>query len=545
MPQPQHASAPATRQNPASTVVAPIPLGSGGSGTGGQYAQRQDKGNNSSGNHSPRHRSETKGGRHVGRTVAIVFLLLLAAAYGAGAFAFSRICYPGTSIAGVDVSWNDREQATKRAAKAAQNYSLTIDGHGFSWSFKPERGGDVFDAAAAVDRVLAGNEPLLWPMRLARAFGGAAKPDADHANGDATVDLPKQFDRDAFCDELAGAIGAFNDGRTGTFDAAGAYDEQTSAFTVEKARSNQKINEQALVNDALAAVATLSPTVTVEEADLEPLAGGATDEELQTACDAANALIGTNVNLKLGNDIVATLDGKQLAQWMTFDEALAPTLDTNQVGAWAKQLATQIDTKGTTRTYTRPDGKQVSVSGGPYGWVSDEAALVKQLQDAVANKQVGDIAIPTKQTAARFTGAGQADWGAYIDVDLSEQHARYYDAAGTLVWESPIISGNPNTGHATPLGVYKLNSKSRNMTLVGLDEDDDGEPDYKTPVDYWMPFVGNAIGLHDANWQSAAAFADPSAHTYRGSHGCVNLPPDKAAELYGIVEPGVCVVSHT
>ena len=61
------------------------------------------------------------------------------------------------------------------------------------------------------------------------------------------------------------------------------------------------------------------------EADLDPLAGGASDEQLQAACDAANALIGTNVNLTLGTDVVATLDGKQLAQWMTFDESLTPT----------------------------------------------------------------------------------------------------------------------------------------------------------------------------------------------------------------------------
>ena len=60
-----------------------------------------------------------------------------------------------------------------------------------------------------------------------------------------------------------------------------------------------------------------------------------------------------------------------------------------------------------------------------------------------------------------------------------------------------------------------------------------------------MPFVGNAVGLHDASWLSAAAFADPRAYTYRGSHGCVNLPTDKAIELYNIIEAGVCVISHT
>lgn len=542
-PPAQHNSTPTTPGSTGRSIKAPVPVGGGT-----PYARSPYSSAHAGETHmppsgrAPQHRADEPK-RHTGRIVAIVIVALLVVAYAAGAVAFSRICYPNTSIAGIDVSLMPRDQAIERAGRAAQDYRLAIDGHGFSWTFEPERGSDIFDAAQAVDRVLDANEPQIWPVRLAQALTGSSAKTSDHAGK--TPALPDHFDRDGFCAELGAAIDAFNEGRTGTFDAAGAYDEAAGSFTVEKARSNQKLDPDALTDDALAAVAALNPTLTVDDDDLAPLAGGATDEQLQAACDAANALIGTNVNLTLGSDRVATLDGKQLAQWMTFDEALNPTLATDQVAVWAKELATQIDTKGTTRTYTRPDGKQISIGGGSYGWISDEAALVKQLQDAVANKQVGDIAIPTKQTAARFAGAGQADWGAYVDVDLSEQHARYYDAAGTLLWESPIISGNPNTGHATPTGVYKLNNKARNITLVGLDENNDNEPDYKTPVSYWMPFVGNAVGLHDANWQSSAAFADARAFTYRGSHGCVNLPPDKAAELYNIIEPGVCVVSHT
>ena len=29
-----------------------------------------------------------------------------------------------------------------------------------------------------------------------------------------------------------------------------------------------------------------------------------------------------------------------------------------------------------------------------------------------------------------------------------------------------------------------------------------------------------------------------------GSHGCVNLPPAKAKELYSLIHSGDCVVSH-
>ena len=54
-----------------------------------------------------------------------------------------------------------------------------------------------------------------------------------------------------------------------------------------------------------------------------------------------------------------------------------------------------------------------------------------------------------------------------------------------------------------------------------------------------MPFVGGAIGL-----QATSSFSNPAAYKSVGSHGCVNLPPQKAAELYGLVKEGICVIVH-
>lgn len=58
---------------------------------------------------------------------------------------------------------------------------------------------------------------------------------------------------------------------------------------------------------------------------------------------------------------------------------------------------------------------------------------------------------------------------------------------------------------------------------------------------YWMPFVGNSVGLHDADWRSKFG---SNIYEYNGSHGCVNLPPDKAAELAGLINVGTVVVVH-
>jgi lipoprotein-anchoring transpeptidase ErfK/SrfK len=56
-----------------------------------------------------------------------------------------------------------------------------------------------------------------------------------------------------------------------------------------------------------------------------------------------------------------------------------------------------------------------------------------------------------------------------------------------------------------------------------------------------MPFVGNAVGLHDANWRSNFG---GSIYAYAGSHGCVNLPPEEAAELFSLINVGDTVYVH-
>ena len=64
-------------------------------------------------------------------------ITLLAAGYGAGAYAFANRYYPGTQIAGVDVSWLQQADAASHLQKAARSYSLTITGNDFSWTYKP------------------------------------------------------------------------------------------------------------------------------------------------------------------------------------------------------------------------------------------------------------------------------------------------------------------------------------------------------------------------------------------------------------------------
>lgn len=533
------------------TVMSPVSLSHGADGR--SFEGGRGPAHSGGGHWRDKPASTPNGSR--GRRVLIalgVVLAVLVIAYGGGVVLFGNVCYPNTVIADTDVSLMTRDTAISRVRSSAEGYRLTVEGDGFTWTFDPESASEVIDAEAAVDRTIGANDPFEWPVRLVEALSNTDSNAAVESSADGgeevsldQIDLPQGFDRDAFLADLDAALDAFNETRTGTFDAAGAYDADAGKFTLEKARSNQKLDKEAIEVAALRAISTLSKNVALDEGSFVPLAGGASESELRAAIDQANSLIGTDVDLKMGGSVVATLDGATFVQWMTFDESLKPTLSTEPLAQWVRDLAeTKLDTIGCQRTYARPDGKVVTVSGGTYGWNSDEQQLVKLLQEAVANKQVGEIDIPTLQNAAVWTAKGEKDWGAYCDIDLTEQHCRYYDASGNILWESGCVTGNPNEGDATPTGVYILNAKRQNETLISMDMDKDGEPDYRSPVAYWMPFVGNLIGLHDASWQSASVFTNPTAYLWAGSHGCINLPTDKAGELYNLIQVGDCVVVH-
>lgn len=534
------------------TVMSPVSLSHGADGR--SFEGGRGPAHSGGGHWRDKPGSTPSGSR--GRRVLIalgVVLAVLVIAYGGGVVLFGNVCYPNTVIADTDVSLMTRDTAISRVRSSAEGYRLAVEGDGFTWTFDPESASEVIDAEAAVDRTIGANDPFEWPVRLVEALSNTdsnaaveSSADGDEEVSRDQIDLPQGFDRDAFLADLDAALDAFNETRTGTFDAAGAYDADAGKFTLEKARSNQRLDKEAIEVAALRAISTLSKNVTLDEGSFVPLAGGASESELRAAIDQANSLIGTDVDLKMGGSVVATLDGATFVQWMTFDESLKPTLSTEPLAQWVRDLAeTKLDTIDCQRTYARPDGKVVTVSGGTYGWNSDEQQLVKLLQEAVANKQVGEIDIPTLQNAAVWTAKGEKDWGAYCDIDLTEQHCRYYDVSGNILWESGCVTGNPNEGDATPTGVYILNAKRQNETLIGMDMDKDGEPDYRSPVAYWMPFVGNLIGLHDASWQSASVFTNPTAYLWAGSHGCVNLPTDKAGELYNLIQVGDCVIVHS
>lgn len=110
-----------------------------------------------------------------------------------------------------------------------------------------------------------------------------------------------------------------------------------------------------------------------------------------------------------------------------------------------------------------------------------------------------------------------------IIVDRSKQMLYAYDGE-TLFMEQSISSGNDDT--PTPRGSFKIFSKtpSRYMQgpVPGITTEDDV---YDLPgVPWTMYFTKQGGAIHGAYWH------DEFGNQH--SHGCVNLPPQRAKELY-------------
>ena len=117
----------------------------------------------------------------------------------------------------------------------------------------------------------------------------------------------------------------------------------------------------------------------------------------------------------------------------------------------------------------------------------------------------------------------------YIEVDLATQHLYFYKD-GKVIIDSPFVSGNVSKNYTTPPGLFEVYYKQKDRVLKG--------EDYATPVKYWMPFNGG-IGLHDADWRSKFG---GTIYQTNGSHGCINLPPKVAAQVYENAYKGIPII---
>lgn len=238
----------------------------------------------------------------------------------------------------------------------------------------------------------------------------------------------------------------------------------------------------------------------------------------------------TCVEYQFGDE-VEILNGERIVGWIRYNAATGTVyLDREEIKAYIGELAEKYDTYQKPREFQTSAGDWVTVTGGSYGWLLDqakEAGVLEHLIRSGANRK----RFPRfAHTAADWSHSDLGD--TYVEVDLTNQHLWLY-VDGEQVLSTACVTGTyTDSGRKTPPGTYTIYSMESPAVLKG--------PDWNSPVSYWMPFNGG-IGLHDATWRTSFG---GDIFLYSGSHGCVNLPLEAAETLYSYAYNGMPVICY-
>lgn len=330
--------------------------------------------------------------------------------------------------------------------------------------------------------------------------------------------------------------------RKDSVDAYIQYDDQKGEFVIVDEVLGNQIDETKLLEyvdkelETIFSQKLLNRTAEITIGD-QVYQEGVTSEnpELNSNLEALNQQLqqyrSTSVTYTFG-DTVEVLDSEQIASWLTVNDDNSISINQEAASSFVSDLAANYNTIYLPRNFRTSNGDEIIISGNEYGFrIDQEAELQQLLEDLKSGTAIQRDPIYSKQG---YTRNGKDDLaGSYIEVSLDSQHLWLYKD-GSLVTETDIISGLPTEERKTYRGAWPIAYKASPYTLSS---DIYG---YEQKVTYWMPFVYGQ-GLHDADWQSAFG---GDLYKTKGSHGCINLPPDQAKIIYDSIDGGYPIIIY-
>lgn len=458
--------------------------------------------------------------------IAAMVLVVAGCAYAGVSYYYTSHFFEGTTINGIDSSNRTAYEVEQEIAKKMEGYSIQVKAR----DQEPQtiEGTDIsyrYISSGEVLKLLKAQKPYEW----VRGFFEKTTYTASEQTA---------FDKSKLESEVKALNCAQKENQVAPENAYVSFNDSEFTIVPETVGSELKVKEAyQMISDAISSNdgevdlgsnpdAYVKADVTSDSADL------------QATVDAYNNFARASITYTFGDETV-TLDGSTIKNWLQFDEKGQLIQDDasfkQHIVDYVAQLAADHDTVGTERQFQTTSGRTVSVSGSAYGWKIDQDGEVAQLTQEI---QSGAQTTREPVYSMRANSYGVNDLGnTYIEVDLTEQYMWYYQD-GNVIFESDIVSGlASDPERKTPPGIFTLYYKKSPDVLRGTKKPD-GTYSYEQTVTYWMPFNGG-IGFHDADWQP---YFGGDRYLTGGSHGCINMPPDKAGELYNIIQYNVPIV---
>lgn len=443
-----------------------------------------------------------------------VFFLLLLVYFGI-AFYYSSHFYYGSLINGIDYSGKTVEQVEENIAREISRYSITLEGrNGLTDIITADDFNYHYISDGQIRALKEEQNPLAWPFSFFN-------------KKELSMEATTEYDAELLDEAFRQLVFFDKKNQIKPTNASIQYVDDSFQIVEESAGNyvKSKVLKKALQN----AIDTNQSTISLEDADCyaKPTLTK-NNKSLKSALKKLNKYTNLTVTYDFGSR-TEVLDKEQLHTWVSYDEDFNVYLDEDKVKDYVSYLNYHYTTFGIPRQFTKHNGKTITIRGGDYGWWINRSKETEELTKIIkAGKSVTRTPVYYQTAASREVD----DIGnTYVEISLNKQHLWVF-VDGEEVIDSAIVTGNISRNYGTPAGAYSITYKERNATLVG--------ENYSSPVSYWMPFNGN-IGMHDATWRSKFG---KDIYVRNGSHGCVNLPPKKAAKIYNLIEKGTPVIVY-
>ncbi len=436
--------------------------------------------------------------------------------YIAVAVYFSSHFYEDTEIYGIDCSQKSVEEVKILVADKLDEYRLEVKERGGASEYLSADQIDLkFVDNSSIDRMARAQRSYIWPIMLMMERDDMAGV--------------------AFSYDQKKALTAFKDlecmNPIYTKAPTDAYVQVTnSGFEVVKETEGNTLNPETTAKALYAALDGGKSVLDLEEEDcyLKPDLYS-DDEALVAEAEAKDVLVQADITYEFGSR-QERVNAPVIAQWITQAADGSYVIDDVEVTEYVEALAAKYDTFGLPRQFYTSLGTTVTLTDGDYGWCMDQDATVVDLLNALGSGYQGTMEPQYTYTAMSREENDIGD--TYVEICISQQVMWCYKDGVCIVY-TPVVTGNPNKGNATPSnGVWSIDAKMQNYTLVG--------EGYRSPVDFWMPFNGN-VGIHD---MQTRAYFGGTIYLTNGSHGCINTPYANAKTIYENVSIGTPVIVY-
>lgn len=436
--------------------------------------------------------------------------------YIAVAIYFGFHFYEDTEIYGIDCSQKTADTVKTEVAKRLGDYRLEIK----------ERGGEseyltaeqiklAFVDDSSINGMLKAQKSFLWPVMILLKRSNAAA-------------VAFSYDRDAAMQAFSELdcmnplyVTAPEDAYVKTTDTGFEVAPEVMGTTLDTEKAGQALA------DALDAGQSM---LSFEDAGCYVNPKRYSDDaELLEEAKKKSVLAKAYITYDFG-DRKEVVNAPLIADWIVTRSDGEYVIDEVAVTDYVESLAAKYDTFGLTREFYTSLGTTVTLNGGDYGWCMDQDATVVALLNALADGYQGMMEPEYLYTAKSRDTNDIGD--TYVEICISQQRMWCYQY-GTCIVDTPVVTGNPNKGNATPSGgVWAIDAMKRNAILVG--------EGYQSPVDFWMPFNGD-VGIHD---MQTRAYFGGTIYLTNGSHGCVNTPYEQAQTIFNTVSVGTPVIVY-